>query len=139
MVLEKKMKQFMLLEPDFEDRIQKCFGDYGGVYWLRFAGNKGQDKFTRISRAIDNDDDGILYIAKAERLKTRPKNLRPCIIPDHKSTRHICGRHYNSNKNLKKRFPLNRLCVLVKRANNPEDWKRSILISISRNMVICRH
>lgn len=83
------MKLFMLIEPDFEDRIQKCFSDSGGVYWLRCVGNKEQGKFTRISRAIDKDDDGILYIGKAERLKTRLKNLRRCIIPDHKSRKHI--------------------------------------------------
>jgi len=124
-VFGEKMKVFMLLEPDFEDQIQKRFGDSGGVYWLRCVEEKGQDKFVRISRAIDNDDGGILYIGKAERLQTRLKNLRRCI--DHKSKKHICGRRYNSNSNLKKKFPLNRLCVSVKRANNPEELEKKNL------------
>ncbi len=121
------MKVFMLLEPDFEDQIQKRFGDSGGVYWLRCVEKKGQDKFVRISRTIDNDDGGILYIGKAERLQTRLRNLRRCIVPDRKSEKHICGRRYNSNSNLKKKFPLNRLCVSVKRANNPEELEKKNL------------
>ena len=66
-----------------------------------------------LNRILDTDQSGTLYIGKADNLRKRLTNMRRAFSLEHKSTKHIAVRRYNTLKRIQEKFPVKRLVISI--------------------------
>lgn len=118
------IKEYHLSSKTVWTEINNDFEEKGGAYILFFK-DKGQIR--PISRFLEVDTDGILYIGKATSYLHRVINLKKSLDPMKKSTSHICGRRYKKNENIVKEFPFQNLYVRLFVHDKPEEKERELL------------
>ncbi len=123
------MNGLLLSAGDLWDQIHYRYRDKGGVYKLHCLVEVGGEKVEETSRLLGVDGEGVLYIGKAMSFTDRVVNLRKALLPNVKSSDHICGRRYWNPRfeGLRDRFPFERLCVTLKESDNPEELEREEL------------
>ena len=123
------MTLYSLQDTDIWDQIKRDIGVGPGCYELRCADTQSPDKFIRIGRLLETDDQGILYIgSSAASVGGRVCQLRAALCAAanrfHFKNKldHSCGLKYNER--VQKLYPLERLrIVLHSCATNEEVWK----------------
>jgi hypothetical protein len=85
------------------------FPELPGIYMI-IALDENQIPIT-ISRFLDDDKFGILYIGQTKNLRKRLIKMKRAFSPDHKSEAHIAVRRYKTLIQMHKRFPIDRLVV----------------------------
>ncbi|MFC1732222.1 hypothetical protein ACFL6I_18090 [candidate division KSB1 bacterium] len=120
---------FKLDDDNLWYKINAKFKKGGGAYKL--ICRKDGDPIP-VPRLLDIDNEGILYIGKADEYLLRIIDLKKAILPGYKSDNHICGRRYNKNPKISKRFPIDSLYVEFYPSEKPDD-KETELIQIYFN------
>jgi hypothetical protein len=106
-------------------------GVVGGVYKLHcFTSDDHQDVIP-VNRVLGTDNEGVLYIGKADCFLDRVIELKKTILPEseYKTDTHICGRRYwtKIHKNFRIKFPVKRLCVSLVKSDTPEKSEKEEL------------
>lgn len=110
-----------LLSKEVLKKLERDYGDKGGVYKLHCL-DKGKDgRFIPINRILGVDPEGVLYIGKANVFHNRIDELMKSVSSIEKRFLHPAGMRYFSNRRLQERFPSGRLCITVHPSNNPTD------------------
>jgi len=111
------MKRYKINNENLWSLIDIDFGNDGGIYkviWIK------DNKPKNISRLINSDYQGVLYIGKAQRFLDRVIDLKKSLLPKYKSDNHDFGkRHYNTPI-LKENIPLDELFIELTSSNIPE-------------------
>lgn len=113
-----------LSDKDLWRLMNEVHAEKGGAYKI-IAFRDGRR--IPIRRFLDIDNDGVLYIGKANSFIDRVIELKKSISPEYKGSAHICGRRYKSNPNISKLFPFDSLYVETIQSNDPEQLERSLL------------
>lgn len=107
-----------LSSGDCWDRVNAAHGTNGGVYKV-IAVKSG--KRIPINRLLGTDQDGVLYIGKADSFLKRVIDLRKALSPVHKSSAHGFGYKYKHINSLNAAFPFENLFVELNETENPRD------------------
>ncbi len=117
-------KEYRLSDENLWGKIDKDFQNGGGIYKLFYKEDK---EIRSIQRFLGVDKEGVLYIGKTNCYLHRVIELKKTIKPDMKSSSHICGRRYNKNDQVKKKFPYLNLFIELVGNVNPEKKERELL------------
>lgn len=107
--------------------INDDFGSSGGVYVLSCVDETG--RVIPISRLLDDDMDGVLYIGMATSFTKRVIDLKKSLSPDHESKEHECGVRHKGHKHISKNFPYDRLEVELFSSEDPRILEHDLLES----------
>jgi hypothetical protein len=107
--------QIKLIAADSWNQIHDLFGSTGGIYKLLSIKN---GNIVPIGRAVKQDDNGILYIGKANSFLSRVITLKKSILNN--SGGHIAGRRYNKLPTFIEKFPPDSLYVILEHSDNPK-------------------
>ncbi len=102
------MKRYKINNKNLWDEIYTDFNETGGVYkviWL-----KGTTPVT-IPRLLKKDEQGVLYIGKAQSFLNRVIDLKKSILSNYKSDNHDFGKRYNKYAILKENILIDELFV----------------------------
>ncbi|WP_448211717.1 hypothetical protein [Colwellia sp. MEBiC06753] len=91
------MAKFKISSENMWHEIYDVHGESGGVYILRC----GSDKPICTNRLLARDEDGTLYIGKANSFINRVAELKKSISPEYNSGSHECGTRYKSLRDIK--------------------------------------
>ena len=120
------MKLYAISPKSMWHEINHEFGKTGGVYVLKCIIENNNLPIT-INRLLANDEQGILYIGKANCFTDRIADLKKSISPDYSSDSHECGSRYKSNKNIQKSFPYEFLHIELIGSENPRQAESTLL------------
>ena len=109
------------------DYINEKFDQNGGVYILKCSESINDFSPIKINRFLGNDEDGVLYIGKANCFLDRVANLKKSISPNYKSSSHECGSRYKSSEKIKSKFPFDKLYVQLSGSSNPLELEKKYL------------
>ena len=107
-----------------EDFFWKTIPESAGVYHICSYKDK---KPLKINRVLSLDNEGILYIGKADNLRERLRILRRNIIKKPIVSTHTFGKKHNENKRLQKAFPLKSLYVSCQITKEPKSLETILL------------
>ncbi len=119
------MHIYQLSDPELWDKINSNFQAKGGVYKL-IAIKKNVP--VMIGRFLNVDQNGVLYIGKAESFIDRVIQLKKSILSTYKGSGHICGRRYKSTPSIAQKFPDDILYVELEFAHNPSELEKQYLM-----------
>lgn len=125
MVRGDSMNKYMISDNDLWKKIDEDFGPKPGIYKLHIIDALGN--FECLSRILDNDKDGIIYIGTSAKLNNRIGALRKSICasywqsnPERYSniyyrdpTCHQVGKKLIKLPKFFERFPIERLCLTL--------------------------
>lgn len=120
------MKHFKISSENIWHQINDEFKDSGGVYILKCLNGDNNYPLT-VNRLLASDEQGILYIGKANRFIDRVAELKKSISPQYTSGSHECGSRYKSNENIYKNFPYESLHVELVGSDNPRQTESDLL------------
>ena len=112
---------YLLSSEKVWQKLQSDHSDKGGVYKLHCIDEENDSKFIPINRILGVDQEGVLYIGKADVIHNRIGDLWKSLSPNYKTLNHHAGIRYRSNQKLQGSFPFDRLCVTVLPSENPND------------------
>ena len=124
-------EKYLITSEELWNQINERFGDKGGVYKLHCLSLSGPKRIEPLSRLLNVDNEGVLYIGKAISYLDRVINLKKSLLPKMKSQGHICGRRYwnDTYKTLRVRYPAERLCISFVQSDSPEKLEKEELAS----------
>lgn len=123
--MEIKSKTYhKIADPELWRHIQKLHQDRGGVYRIV---SMRENKVVPIPRFLGYDQEGILYIGKADSFLDRVINLKKSISPGYNGTSHICGRRYKSLPNIAIQFPFESLYLELIETPTPLDTEQTLI------------
>jgi hypothetical protein len=97
------MTTYPLLDQDKFPSSKQISND-SGIYWIVAANKLGQP--IPLQRVCGCDPDGILYVGRSSRLRSRLQTLSAMLrTVDPRAAGHIAGLHYKANRSLRNRFP----------------------------------
>jgi hypothetical protein len=120
------LKQYAIPPEGMWYEINNEFGDSGGVYVLKCI-NESNNLPITINRLLAHDEQGILYIGKANCFTDRVAELKKSISPDYSSGSHECGSRYKNNENIQKAFPYKNLHIELIGSENPRQTESELL------------
>lgn len=112
------MKKIRIHHEGMWYEIHDEFGESGGVYILKCI-NEMTGSPIVISRFLACDEQGVLYIGKANCFVDRVAELKKSISPKYSSSSHECGARYKSNEKIREKFPYESLCVELIGSEDP--------------------
>ena len=118
------MKPFKINNENLWSQIDLNYGDSVGIYkiiWIR------DNKPKIIPRLINSDNQGVLYIGKAQRFLDRVLDLKKSLLPKYKTDNHDFGKRYYNTPILKQNIALDELFIDLTSSNNPELLERNEL------------
>jgi len=126
------MMFFKIESEEFWQKIEnnvKETGLEGGVYRLHCLKDPEGDEVIPIQRCMGEDNEGILYIGKANQFLNRVIDLKKSLLPNYKTKSHVCGLRYNNDAhaNFRDAFPIERLCVTLVSDQNPKRMEEELL------------
>jgi len=116
--------KYQISSDFFWNNINQEYSIYGGVYKV-IAIDKGNP--IPISRLLDTDIKGILYIGKALSFLDRVIDLKKSTAPDYKSSNHEFGLRYKQHASIKIKFPYDKLFIDFQPSDKPEELERDEL------------
>jgi len=116
---------FKISDSELWYKINDKFSNKGGVYKV-IATRKGDP--ISITRLLESDTEGVLYIGKAISFLDRVINLKKSTDPEYESSSHEFGVRYKQHKRLKEIFPYNQLFINLTLSENPLELEKSELI-----------
>jgi hypothetical protein len=120
------MKYYKLDSKTLYQDIIAIHKEAGGVYKLVCL---KQDEVVQLARVLSVDDEGVLYIGKANSFVDRVINLKKTLLPNYQSESHICGRRYNANTRMKEIFPVESLYVCLEQSEDSATLESQLLES----------
>jgi len=121
------MYEYLISSENLWNDINQIFSDKGGVYILKSYLDNEAKTHKPISRLLKNDDQGILYICKANKFLNRVIELSKSLAPDYKTTSHECGVRYKVHTSIQSKFPYQSLCVELIQSETPEKEEVKLL------------
>lgn len=115
---------FQIADASFWENINKQFGNSGGIYKLVAIRN---NQVLPVNRFLGTDNEGVLYIGKANSFLDRVIELKKSISPDYKSSGHDCGKKYKSNSAISEQYPYEILFMKLTQSETPSDLERQLL------------
>ncbi len=119
-----KMKKYFLKDNTW-DAINCDLGDQGGVYILKCNGE--DDQPVPVSRVLDIDLDGVLYIGMATKFKNRAIKLKHSLSPEYNNKAHDCGVLYKTDPRFSERFPFDCLYFELHQCEEPGQLEGQLL------------
>jgi hypothetical protein len=113
------------ISDDMTNKIIANFGSGGGVYILKC--DNGQGAPISVNRVLLKDDEGVLYIGKAENFSDRVASLKKSISPEYASSSHECGARYKANPLITTCFPYDQLYVFLVPSDDPRATEAELL------------
>lgn len=111
------MKRYKINNENLWTLIDIDFGNDGGIYkviWIK------DNKPKTISRLINSDNQGVLYIGKAQTFLDRVIDLKKSLLPKYKTDNHDFGKRYNNTPILKENILLDELFIELTSSKKPE-------------------
>lgn len=119
--------EYFIKPDDFWHEINGEFKESGGIYILKCSQNGTLSAPTPINRILKTDNNGILYIGKANSFLDRVINLKKSIMPNYKSQNHECGTTFKNHKQLSSKFPFEYLYVQLIPSGDPIELENKLL------------
>jgi len=117
------LTKFKISSENMWHKINEAHGESGGVYILRC----GDDKPISISRLLENDESGTLYIGKANSFINRVAELKKSISPKYSSDSHECGARYKLHTGISNNFPFEQLYLNLIASDDPRTTESNLL------------
>lgn len=121
------MNRFRISSETMWHEINDQFKETGGVYILKCSTDTNNFVPAHINRLLTSDDNGILYIGKANSFIDRVAELKKSISPQYNSSSHECGSRYKDNPGISKKLPYNQLFIELVGSDNPRDTEEQLL------------
>lgn len=115
---------FAIADTTLWDKINKAFGNRGGVY--KILAIKNETPVT-INRLLGADTNGVLYIGKAISYLDRVITLKKSLDPAYKSSNHDFGVRHKKHNLISIQFPYEVLYVELIEDKNQNDLERKEL------------
>ncbi len=119
------MTDFRISDTKFWYKINDTFGNSGGIYILKSFNNDGSVR--RTNRLLTQDNEGIIYIGKAQSFLNRVIELKKSLSPEHSSSNHECGYRHKNHSGISDKFPYDSLFVTLIHSDNPKELESSKL------------
>ena len=110
-------KRFLLKELLEDDKYIELLKNEPAIYRVTYCKN---NKLQKIGRLLGEDKEGILYIGKSKKIRSRIQQLRNAVDPNRLSTNHTFGNKFkklveNKNKKLEIKIKdlFNFLCIEI--------------------------
>lgn len=123
---------FKISDSNFWNDINQAFGNKGGVYKI-ISNNNGMPR--PVPRFLDDDEEGILYIGKADSFLDRVIDLKKSIMLEYKGKKHNCGGRYKrlcEISAIAEKFPPDTLHVLLFPHDSPKVLESEFLQEYER-------
>ncbi len=108
-------------------KIDEEFNTSGGVYILKCSTEINNFIPMSTNRLIECDNNGILYIGKANSFIDRVIDLKKSISPQYNSSSHECGARYKVHKKLQDKFPFENLYIELYGDKKPLELEKIFL------------
>ena len=108
-------------------RINEIHGTKGGVYKLHCYLPDDSKDVMPTNRILGTDDQGVLYIGKADSFLERVIDLKKSLLPNYKTDNHGCGSRYwnQTHTNFRVQFPMYRLFVSLIQSDDPGKFEKA--------------
>ena len=120
------LKQYRISSENMWYEIHNDFGCTGGTYILKCLQANNSPPIP-VNRLLASDEEGILYIGKANSFIDRVAELKKSISPEYLSSSHECGSRYKINNAIQEKYPYENLIVELQGSNNPRE-KEAVLL-----------
>jgi hypothetical protein len=117
------MIKFKISSESMWHEINELHGESGGVYILRC----GVETPIPVNRLLASDEEGTLYIGKANSFLNRVAELKKSISPQYKSGSHECGTRYKSHSGIYKVYPYEELYINLVESDDPRTTESNLL------------
>ncbi|MBL7974323.1 MAG: hypothetical protein JNJ85_05395 [Candidatus Kapabacteria bacterium] len=113
-----------IADAEFWHIINQRYQSSGGVYKVVAVENGLR---IPVSRFLDTDDTGVLYIGKATSFIVRVINLKKSLSPEHHGKSHKFGMRYKSLLNIAKQFRFEMLYIELIQSESPALLEKQLL------------
>ena len=119
------MDKYFISDENMTNKIIAKFKDSGGAYTLMCEGDNGNP--ISVSRLLDIDNIGVLYIGMASNFSNRLADLKKSIAPKYGSSSLECGSRYKSNEKIASTFSFKKLFICLVPSNTPRETEAELM------------